>query len=115
MRYKPTSPFNDRLVQILRGISPVQVQNTLMRRNDREIALAMSRMVEDDREFALSHLPKAKAQRIREEITYQKRLKVTEEQYERIVESLINVLSGGNERGATQSYIRPRNAKNSRM
>ena len=114
MKYKPSSPINDRLVRTLRTLSKVQIQNTLMRRSDREIALAMSRMEAEDLESALSHIPVVKAQRVREEIRYQKRLKVSQEQYERIVETLITALIGGRPDKPVRSFIRPKNPRSQR-
>ena len=78
-----------------------------MRRGDREIALAFAHMEASDKDFALSHLPNAKATRVKDELTYQKRLRITHEQYERVVDTMIKALSGGRI-AATKSYIRPR-------
>ena len=64
-----------------------------MRRGDREIALAFTHMEDSDIDYALTRLPQAKADRIREEIAYQKRLRITNEQYERIVVTLMDALS----------------------
>ena len=79
-----------------------------MRSSDREIALAFQRMDQEDVEAALSKLPEQKSRRIREEISYQKRLKITEEQYERMVERIISAISGGRGAAPISSYIRPR-------
>ena len=74
-RYRPVSTDNERLLAVLRSRRPVQVQNGLMKCADREIALALGRMEEEDIASALSRIPQQKARRVREELRYQKRLK----------------------------------------
>ena len=109
-RYRPTSHWNERIVSLIRTLPRVQVQNALMRRSDREIGVAMMQMTDEDREFALAFLPQAKADRVRDEVAYQRRLKITLEQYERVAQIVVNALTGVGGTGKTStSYVRPRN------
>lgn len=96
---------------LIRSLSRVQVQNGLMRLSDREIALAMRRMDPEDRTFALSYLPEAKASRVKDELRYQTRLKVTDEQYRKVIGIVIEALSGGRRAEPSKSFIRPRRGR----
>lgn len=106
-RFRPGSYHNERLLKAFSRHSDVQIQNGLMRSTDREIALAFQRMDQEDVESALIKLPNQKAQRIREEIAYQKRLRITEDQYERMVDRIVAAVSGTRAKTQTRSYIRP--------
>ncbi len=99
---------NDRLIERIRRLPKVQVQNTLMRLTDREIALSMRFMEDRDRSFVFSLLPGGKADRIREELKLHTRLRITMDQYQRVVGSLQQQLAGTGARESTRSYIRPR-------
>ncbi len=79
-----------------------------MRLNDREIALTMRFMSDDDKEYVYALIPKGKASRIRDELVLHTRLRITMEQYQRVVDSLLQQLSGTRSRENTRSYIRPR-------
>jgi len=78
---------------------------------DREIALALGSLEEEDIASALSRIPQQKARRVREELRYQKRLRITEEQYRRMVERIIAAVSGGPPSAPPRSYIRPRDRR----
>ncbi len=85
----------------------VVVQNRLMRSCDRQIALSMMFMAEDDRAFLLSLLPAAKVRRIREELQLQNRLKITYDQYKKAVTALIEGVMSDRAGDSVRSYLRP--------
>ena len=112
-RYRPGSYQNERLLKALTHRTDVQIQNGLMRSSDREIALAFQRMDQANVDSLLAKLPEQKARRVREEIAYQKRLRITEDQYERMIDLIIASVSGGRTAAPTRSYIRPRKDRRS--
>jgi len=102
----PGTP-NELLVRRARSLPPVRVQNGLMRSGDREIALSMMYMEDGDRSFLFSLLPEAKVKRVREELTLQKRLKITYDQYRKAIATLTESIASDRGGGSMKSYIRP--------
>ncbi len=100
--------MNDILIAKIRALSKVRVQNSVMRMADRPIALAMKYMDEEDRAFVFTHLPKAKVERIVDELKLQKRLRITQDQYGKGVQSLMEALESESGGGSLKSYIRPK-------
>ena len=78
-----------------------------MRLPDRQIGLSMMFMQDGDRAFVLSFLSAPKAASIQEELSLQKRLKITYDQYKTAVQATLDALTGDRNAGAIRSYIRP--------
>ena len=91
----------------LRRMRPADAQNALMRLSDREAALCMKFMDENDRAYVLSFMARSKAARVRDECSLQTRLHITYDQYRRTVTSVLRRLSGSREQ-TSDSYLRPR-------
>lgn len=98
------------LMHLIRTSNPVVVQNALMRASDREIAMATRYMVDEELQSVLSRVAKAKARRIEDERKLQEHLRIRNDQYERAVARVIDLLSGRKNPSAS-SYIRPRFAR----
>jgi hypothetical protein len=99
---------NQRLVDIVRRLPPVEAQNRLMGLTDREIALCMAYMADADRYYILNLLAPAKEVRIEEEIRLQKRLNIRCDQYLKTIENVIKKVEGKGKVEGFRSYIRPR-------
>jgi hypothetical protein len=98
---------SNRLLSILRSLSPVDVQNRLMIISDRELALGMMYMSDKDRNYVFSFLSKTKAGRVHEEIIRQQNQYITYKQYEVSTAHLIQTLIRPGKRTALKSYLRP--------
>ena len=68
---------------------------------------AMMYMEDSDRTFFFSLLPRAKVNRIREELALQQRLKITYNQYKLAVEQVTEKLGSDRGGGSMKSYLRP--------
>jgi hypothetical protein len=66
----------EQLARTIRSLSPVTLQNRLMRVSAREIALALKFLGGDDRAIALRALPAPMVARIREELELSKRRRI---------------------------------------
>ncbi len=99
---------NAALLDAMRSLPRVQLQNRLMRLAARELAVAMRLMADADRALALEVLPAPMASRVREELSLQRRRRVSPRDYLVFVG---HVLASLREEGAPRglsSYIRPR-------
>jgi cytosine/adenosine deaminase-related metal-dependent hydrolase len=103
-----------RLLETFRGMEPADRQNRLMRLGDREIAMAMTHMKEEDRDLLLSCLGRAKVQRIRDEMRLQARLAVSQRDYLKALALVEHGLGSAGGRAALGSYIRPRGRRGPR-
>lgn len=75
---------------------------------DRDVALAMLYMNDEERDSVLSRVAPVKAARVREELLLQERLQITQDQYEMTVENLVARVSRSSRPRSVRSYIRPR-------
>ncbi len=105
---KPGSHLASRLLHYLRIISPVEAHNRLMASPDRDIALGMMYMNDDERNEILARLAPAKASRVVEEVRLQERLQIRQDHYETAVSNLLSRISGTGKPSFSGSYIRPR-------
>lgn len=98
-----------RLRELLESTDPVRVQNALMAAPDREVALAISRLDEIERESTLAKVSAPKAERIRDEIDLCSKRRVANEHLNGAMQQLIAALTG-RRRPPTgrRSYFRPR-------
>lgn len=95
-----------RLVKILQGLTPAEAQNRLMRITDRNLAICMLYMEEFERNLLLHRLGKMKRDRVAQEVTYVRHLRLRYPQYRSVIEQVIISLAGGRDMGP-RSYIRP--------
>ena len=102
------SPLHDKFISLIRGMTYENAQNKLMACTDREIAVVMLHMEENERDFIFSFLAHSKSGRIKEEIRLLKKTKVTYEQYTLILSRLIKRLKGNGEGPQRRSYLKPR-------
>ena len=99
---------NDEFVRLVRSFKRVDAQNRLMSMADREIALAVMCMEDDDRSYLLSLLSPAKSSRVCEEIELQERLAIGFKQYLKAVEHAIGKLQAPGRTSSIKSYLRPK-------
>jgi hypothetical protein len=97
-----------RLADLARELPSVQVQNRLMACTDRDVALALVGMTEEDAESVLRHLSPRKAGRIREERALEERRRVDEKHVIFSLNLLIASLEGERALPGRRSYVRPR-------
>lgn len=102
----PLDTPDRRLLKLLRSLPASDVQNRLMRITDREIAVALLYLVDEERNYVLSFLGGAKKRRVEEEIEYTDRMRIRYPQYRIMIESVIEQL-GGTGGGPVRSYLRP--------
>lgn len=99
---------HERLIGIIKKLPRQTAQNRLLGTTDREIALSMMYLPEQDRLYIYTLLSGKKAQRIREEIILHERLHITYKQYRIAVEQVIDKLTRPNVKSSFRSYLRPR-------
>jgi hypothetical protein len=103
---RPTETPDRRLLKLLRSMPASEVQNRLMRITDREIAVSLLYLVQDERRYVLSFLGGAKRRRVEEEVEYTDRMRIRYPQYRIMIENVIAQL-GGSGGGPLRSYLRP--------
>ncbi|MFP4364001.1 MAG: FliG C-terminal domain-containing protein [Spirochaetia bacterium] len=103
---KRKSP-EEKLFRTMQAIPPVDLQNRLNRVQDRVIALAMLYMTEGNQKKLLSKLALKKAERVRDEYSYQKRIRMSFAQYSQAVDQFCAVLLSSGRQKDLKSYIRP--------
>jgi len=84
-----------------------KVQNILMRISDRELAISMLYLLEENETFMLSFLSEVKQDRIKQEQVYLKGLNLRYPQYRTVIDDVILRLQGMSG-GGIRSYVRPR-------
>lgn len=96
------------LTALIQSQSKANLQNTFMRLTDREVAVSLRFIDEEPRQNVMNLLPRAKAERIREEMRLLRgRIKVPPKKYSEIINHVIAVLQG-RRRGNVSSYIKPK-------
>jgi hypothetical protein len=105
---KSLESLESTLLSILRNMTHVDAQNKLMACTDREIAVAILYMNDDNREFIFTFLAQSKIERINEEIKVLKKKKITDERYRKIITRLIKHLKGEGSDPRGRSYFKPR-------
>ncbi|MFP4153061.1 MAG: hypothetical protein ACOC2V_04345 [Alkalispirochaeta sp.] len=99
-----------RVLELIRALPAVDVQNRLLRVTDKEIATALLYMAEAERWSVLDLLGSAKRGRIIEEMTRQQRSRIEYSYYETAIRTVIRNLEGANVQGA-RTYYRPRTGR----
>ena len=101
---------SDELVALIDSLPDHRVQNALMRVSDRELAIALMRTKPVDRARVLKRIAHAKATRVNDESRYLRRLNVTDPQFLKMIDAVIDRLVTGRA-AQIRSYIRPRAAR----
>lgn len=97
-----------KLILLLQNMTHVNAQNKLMGFKDREIAVAMLVMNDDDKDFVFSFIAGAKTNRIQQEIRLLKKTRVSDATRTIILKRLIKALEGEDKNQERRSYFRPR-------
>ncbi len=92
----------------LRKLSRVDVQNRLSMCSDRELALSTMYMDLLKRSWFFSFLPEAKVKRVQEEIDLQKRLHIRYDYYLRAIQRVQEIVLRRAPSSDFKSYLRPR-------
>ncbi|MCK4540959.1 MAG: hypothetical protein KAU17_01870 [Spirochaetales bacterium] len=100
-----------RLLEVLKLLSPVEIQNRLLSLTDREFGTTLLFLTEAERNRLLSCTSGPKQRRVVEEYHLQERRQLTYKQYEQIMDEVLQKLSGGRRDMSIRSYIRPRKPK----
>ena len=95
------------LLTLLHTLPPLLLQNTLMACADRDLAMAMLRFSSVERELLLGRLAPAKRDRVREELTLQRRVRVSEAHYKASLDAVIRRLLAQRGQEPVRSYLRP--------
>ncbi len=85
----------------------IEAQNILMKISDREIALSMLYMDQNEETIIFSILSAQKNKRIKEELFYQKNLKINYKLYCDITENLLKKFKKHKNNKNQKTYIRP--------
>ncbi len=96
------------MLDTLKKLPGVDVQNRLSICSDRELALATMYMELLQRSWFLSFLPEAKVKRVQEEINLQKRLHIRYDYYLRALQRIQEILLRRKPSSEFTSYLRPR-------
>lgn len=99
-----------RLLQLVRALPPLHLQNALMRCSDRDLALAVRHMTTDERQLVLAPLAGAKRARVLSEPAILAGVRVTDRHCAAATETVISALLNGHGKpsATTGSYLRPR-------
>lgn len=97
-----------RLLELLEKLPAVHVQNRLMASGDRDVALALAGMSDEDADRVLRFLSLPKASRVREERALEERRHVEEKHIAASLSVLIASLEGRRAVPGRRSYVRPR-------
>ena len=93
-------------LKLIQSYPFAQAQNCLMRLTDRELAIAAMHLDEQETDYLFSFIPAGKKTRVAEEICYNRRLNVDDEQYNTITLNIIHRLTSNRPLPKTGSYIR---------
>ena len=106
------SPFPEReLARLLMALPRIEIQNRLLKVSDRELALAMLNLDENERSGIYAAVSPEKIRRLREELSMLRRLRVHREDYLTALARVISVLEGRPYTEVLRSYIRPRSRR----
>jgi flagellar motor switch protein FliG len=99
------------VMRILHTHTGIVLQNTLMKIPDREIAVALMALNEQERSLVFSHISQAKTRRVQQEIRYQFTLDIRPDRYEKIVGKFVSYFEPGKKQFKDKSFIRPMRRK----
>ena len=95
-----------KIVELLKAIPAVDAQNRLLRLGDKEIAMSLLYMAENEQKTVISLLGESKGRRVWDELERQIRSHVAAPYYEAAVRTVIRTLEGATV-DAPKSYYRP--------
>ena len=98
---------NERLLKVIRTVPRVSLQNRLLRMTDREIAVSMMFMEENDRNSIFDILSSRKRNRVKEELLLHQRLRINYNQYLTVIEHVVQQLTREHIKPGSRSYLRP--------
>ena len=94
--------YEQRILAALRSVPPGVLSMRLGAMADRDVAIGLDALVPEDRGAVLQALPAAKALRVRQELDYLSRLKVSPAHRQVMAERLADAMEGkGGRRGGT--------------
>ena len=96
-----------RLLNTVASLDPATAQNRLTGVRDRDLAIAISRLTEQEQNSLLQRIPPPKAQRVREELAREPHLRITLHTYRQLLGGVISRLQGATAGGPGRSYLRP--------
>ena len=96
------------LLEAIAELPAVQVQNRLMACTDRDVALAMVGLTDEEADSIVSRVSPRKAARVRDEHRLEERRHVDEKHIIYALNVLINSLRGDRPMAGRRSYVRPR-------
>lgn len=99
---------NEKILSVLRYTSKVRLQNVLMKIPDREIAVSIMYLCPEERENIFALLSPAKVMRIKEELTYQRKLNIRYSRYLKFVDAFLSYFGSSSGASKRRSYIRPK-------
>lgn len=108
-----TAP-HQRVLELIRSLDRVDVQNRLLRTSDKEIALSLIYMSDWQQDFVLEFLGTVKEARVRQELERYRHTRILYRQYEMAVHTVIRSLEGGRLTGA-RVYYRPLRSRATRV
>ena len=94
------------LLKIIKSLPKAELQNSLMRISDRDLAVSLQYIKYDDRQLIFKQLGPIKAQRVGSELLLLKRVRLGYKEYRMIIETVIARIKGGRNKGF-KSYLRP--------
>ena len=94
------------LLRYMRSLTATEIQNRLMRLSDRDIALSVLNIEEEERNFVISFLGKKKRERVTQELSYIRGMRIQYDQYRSAMQRVLDTFrkGGGSSR---RGYIRP--------
>lgn len=98
----------ERIFAAIQTAGHIRAQNRLMAASDRDLAIVLDPMSEDERCVIYAKISRAKRRRVEEEVERQGHVNVTYAQYVRSADCVVAVLIGSGPAIATRSYLRPR-------
>lgn len=98
----------DAILKLVKAMNPIEVHNRLMKASDRNIALALLYLENDERNRILSCLSAGKARRVRDELALNERRRIAGQHYRLAYEDVLQFLRQQNKKESLKSYVRPK-------
>ncbi len=98
----------DTILKLVKTMNPVEVHNRLMKASDRNIALALLYLGNDERNRILSYLSAEKVRRVRDEIALNAKRRISGKHYRLAYDDVLQFLKQQTKQENLKSYIRPR-------
>ena len=99
--------LHHRFISTLRKTDPVRAQNILLSIPSKDIAVACSGLSDEERQEIFRLVGEKKRRDLEEEIGFLRRIRISAEQYSRIIEPILTRFDTGKASGASRKYFRP--------